>query len=279
MKGQLSIKKTLSADIQEGVCSYLANESGLSKSRIKDAMTKGALWLSTGRGTKKRFRKASANLPAGSTLELYYDELLLQKTPPPAKLLADFTRYSLWYKPSGLLSQGTMYGDHCALLRQAEQHFNLKRQVFLIHRLDLETSGLILIAHTKAAAAALSELFQSGKITKNYRAEITGRPAQDKGTIALPLDGKTAITEYEIMGYDPETDSSTVFITIRTGRLHQIRRHFEMIGHPVAGDPKYGKNNKNKDGLKLSATGLHFVCPLTRKPQNFNLESFPSAQL
>lgn len=61
---------------------------------------------------------------------------------------------------------------------------------------------------------------------------------------------------------DPATDISTVRIVMGSGKKHQIRRHFEMIGHPLMGDPRYGQNNKNSTGLQLIATGLEFQCPL-----------------
>ena len=79
--------------------------------------------------------------------------------------------------------------------------------------------------------------------------------------IDRPVDGKSAVTEYTVTGYDPAANTSTVDITIRTGRKHQIRKHFDAIGFPVIGDPRYGKNNKNKSGLKLMATELAFRCP------------------
>ena len=129
----------------------------------------------------------------------------------------------------------------------------------------------MLIAHSKEAAARLSELFQKNLILKKYRVEVLGDLAGRcrKGTIDLPLDGKTANTEYEFESYDPASNTSTADVTIRTGRLHQIRRHFDMIGFPVKGDPKYGKGNKNKEGMKLVAYALQFVCPFKREEVRF----------
>ncbi|HLT22061.1 MAG TPA: hypothetical protein VKZ84_01395, partial [Bacteriovoracaceae bacterium] len=66
---------------------------------------------------------------------------------------------------------------------------------------------------------------------------------------------------------------SLVEVEIKTGRLHQIRKHFEMIGHPVLGDPKYGKGNKNKDGLKLQAYALEFRDPFDRQKKSFQAPS------
>jgi tRNA pseudouridine32 synthase/23S rRNA pseudouridine746 synthase len=87
------------------------------------------------------------------------------------------------------------------------------------------------------------------------------------------LDGKSALTEIAVDHYDQETFTSKVYIVIRTGRKHQIRRHFEMIGHPVMGDPRYGEGNKNKEGMQLAATALEFQCPFNKKKLVFEYTS------
>ncbi|MBN2654232.1 MAG: RluA family pseudouridine synthase [Nitrospirae bacterium] len=247
-------------------------QTGLSKSRVKDAMNKGAFWIR--RGTKlKRHRKASAILKQGDCVEFYYDPALLAIKPPEACLVADIQRYSVWFKPAGLMAQGTMYGDHCSLLRQADLHFGSKREVFLVHRLDREASGLMIIGHTKEAAAKMSLLFQQNMIEKLYRVEVLGdiRGHAEKSRIDILIDGKTAVTDYEFISYDSCANSSLLDVRIATGRLHQIRRHFDMLGYPVIGDPKYGHGNKNREGMKLSAVELKFICPFTKKEACFRI--------
>ena len=260
------------------VCDLLSSETGLSKSKIKDAMNKGALWVGKekvqgGRiGKLRRLRKATSMLHAGMRIEFHYDENLLALKPPQARLLEDLREYSVWHKPAGLMAQGTMYGDHCSLLRQVEIYFGNSREFFLVHRLDREAVGLMLIAHTKKAAAELSEIFRNNLIIKKYRVEVLGNLAEkgSKGAIDLSLDGKTALTEYEIESYNPASDTSIVDVTIKTGRLHQIRRHFDMIAFPVMGDPKYGQWNKNRKGMKLVAYSLRFTCPIRNTDVEYN---------
>lgn len=255
------------------VCDLLAERSGLSKAKIKDAMIKGAVWLKAKRGGLKRLRRATTQVRAGDYIELYYDKKLLSLKPPAAKCFSDMTHYSVWYKPVGLLAQGTKYGDHCSLQRQAEYFFGLRRKIFPVHRIDRETSGLMLLAHSSEAAARLSELFRENRIVKRYRAEVLGKFENErrKGAIQIPLDGKPSLTEYEVESYQPSDDTSSVNIVIRTGRLHQIRRHFDMIGHPVIGDPAYGRGNKNREGMKLSALSLRFRCPFHNREVEFSL--------
>ena len=253
-------------------CDLIAARAGLAKSRVKDAMCKGAVWLTGKRGGRKRLRKATAQLRPGDVLELSYDPRLLAVKPPVAQCLHDGGQYSVWLKPAGLLSQGTDYGDHCSLVRQVEVHFWLKRPVLPVHRLDREAAGLMILAHSKAAAAKLSQLLQDNAIDKQYRVTVLGHPIPEQGVIELPLDNKPAITCYALTSYDSAGNTSVVEVTLKTGRLHQIRRHFAMLGHPVLGDPKYGVGNKNTTGMELVAHRLTFRCPFTRKEVCISLD-------
>jgi tRNA pseudouridine32 synthase/23S rRNA pseudouridine746 synthase len=264
--------KTTHAGQAVKACDLLAAQTGLSKLKVKDAMNKGAVWIKKS-GKMQRLRKATAMVYPGVHLEIHYDGRLLSLKPPEPRLVADRTHYSVWYKPAGLMAQGSMFGDHCSLLRQAELFFRGTRKVFLVHRIDREADGLMLIAHTREAAAKLSELFQKNRVIKRYQVEVSGNLAEQgkEGTIELPLDAKPAVTEFNTESYDQGMNTSVVQVTIKTGRLHQIRRHFEMIGHPVIGDPKYGKENKNREGMKLTATALKFLCPFQNREVEFQI--------
>ncbi len=253
---------------EETAVNFLARQSGLSKLKIKDAMQKGACFISQGRKTR-RLRRAKAILKPGQTIALYYDEDILAAKAPEAILLQDLQDYSLWYKPAGVLSQGSKFGDHCAISRQAE--LSLKREVFLVQRLDREASGLMLLAHTRSGAAGLSKLFQDQQIEKHYRVRVKGVPPAE-GTIDAPLDGKEAHTRFRLISQ--QVSSATLEVSIRGGRLHQIRRHLASINHPVLGDPRYGQNNSCPDGLQLVASGLKFKCPLNGQRRNFALDNY-----
>jgi tRNA pseudouridine32 synthase/23S rRNA pseudouridine746 synthase len=252
---------------------FLVAASGLSKTKVKDAMNKGAVWIKRTKGKPNRLRTATAALRPGDQLELYYDAELLAKKPPVANRVADRQNYSIWLKPAGLLAQGTMYGDHCSLMRQADLFFGLQREIFLVHRLDREAVGLMVLAHSSQAAAAFSEIFRNNLIIKKYRTEVRGdlRKKAPQGTIDIPLDNKPAVTAYEVESYNAETDTTLVSVIIKTGRLHQIRRHFDMIGFPVIGDPRYGTDNKNASGMKLEAVSLSFRCPFLKKEVEYKI--------
>ncbi len=226
-------------------------------------MNKGACWLCRKGEKRVRLRKATYALKKGDVLELHYDPKVLSADAPPADCLKDFKHYSLWFKPANLLTQGTDYGDHGSLLRQVEIHFNPRREAYPVHRLDREAAGLLLVAHSRQAAARLSLLFAGHDVIKRYRVEVLGLPATDEGLIDIPLDGKDALTRYRVIARHPETNTSVLMAEIETGRLHQIRRHLAAIGHPVMGDPRHGEGNKDGKPMRLVACELQWRCPFT----------------
>mgnify|MGYP002064804145 CR=1 FL=1 len=267
------LTRTVGADDPATACEFLAAFTPLSKSRIKDAMAKGAVWLKKSKRGQQRIRRASTGLGPGDRISIYYNSALLAITPPRPQLISDQKRFSVWLKPAGLLSQGTKYGDHCALLRQVEQEYRSQRKVYLVHRLDREVSGLVLLAHNKTAAARISDLFQKQHIVKRYAARVRGNPAESMpgGVIAIDLDGKAATTEFRVEIYESATDTSTVQIVMGSGRKHQIRRHLAELGYPIMGDRLYGAGVYDGVDLQLTAYLLAFQCPVADNRVEYRL--------
>ena len=250
----------------------IASQSGLSRERIKDAMNKGAVWLKRKGSGRRRLRKATFLLGKGDIIELHYDPRVLSDKPPSASCLKDYGDYSIWFKPSGLLTQGTNFGDHSTLLRQAELYYKLKRKVYPVHRLDREAEGLVMIAHSGYAAAQLSRLFAEHKVVKRYRVEVFGLPEKSEGVIEDPIDGRPAVSRYRVIALNPEEGSSTLLVEIETGRMHQIRRHLAGAGLPVMGDPRYGTGNRDGRPMRLIACCLCWRCPMTGEERMCSLE-------
>ena len=265
--GRVVLSRTLVIENDAGLSATdaLAAATGLPKLRIKDAMAKGAVWLQRGTRKPQRLRRVTTELARGDRLSLYYDSAVLASDPPAAALVADHKRYSVWRKPAGLLVEGSRFGDHATLARQIDQHFGGRREVHLVHRLDLEASGLVLAAHSSGATAKLSALFQQRTIDKRYRVTVRGAPGPEGhyGRSEAPLDGKPAVTEFRVEAVDADTRTATLEIRMLSGRYHQIRRHLCDLGHPVMGDPRYGTNNRDPAGLQLAAIGLSFEDPWT----------------
>ncbi len=253
------------------VVDALAAATGLSKQRIKQVMHKGALWLQRD-GSVRRLRRASTVLKPGDVLHLYYDEQILARQAPAARLIADEGDYSVWDKPPGMYSQGTKWGDHCSIARWVEQHLQPERPAFLVHRLDRAASGLILIAHRKRVAAALARMFRERRMEKHYRAGVRGHFPDHPAVLLIeaPINGRPARSLVRLLGYEQDTDQSLLDVEIETGRKHQIRRHLAALGFPILGDRLYGDRKADRD-LQLTAVSLAFRCPLTGEPRCYRL--------
>ncbi len=260
----------------------LSQTSSLSKQKIKQAMQKGCVWLEkpSGENAQKqytqRLRRAKKILSIGDVLHFYYDETVLNSEPSEAILISDQGDYSIWNKPSGMLSQGSKWGDHCTINRWAETHLKPERPAFIVHRLDRAASGLIIIAHKKQIASAFSKMFQSHEIEKHYRVSVEGdfskvmTDAETRKTIKSDIGYKHAVSHCRLVAYDENSNESILDVEIETGRKHQIRKHLAELKFPVVGDRLYG-SGKNSVDLKLQAVLLRFFCPVSGDKQLFEL--------
>ena len=201
-------------------------------------------------------------------------------------------------KPAGLLVQALRHGREPSVeailtdyVRKGQ--WKSRKQAYLVHRLDRETSGVMMVAKTES----VQEYFRSNwnELTeKTYLVRVEGTLAADHGVLESFLyedadlfvrstpdktKGKFARTEWRVVGTDPAagTDPTTlVEAVLKTGRKNQIRVQFADIGHPVVGDAKYGHGTRGQ-ALCLHAWKLKFVHPHTRRPLAF--ESPPPSYL
>lgn len=247
-------------------------ESGLSRQKLKQVMQKGAIWL-TRKGHTRRVRRAETELKTDDRLHLYYDAAILQLEPSIPELVADEGEYSIWYKPYGVLCQGSKWGDHCTIQRWVEGHIQPQRPVFIVHRLDRAATGLIILAHSKNMATAFSHLFRQRKIVKRYRVIVEGEfPPSKTITVDQPVDDKWACSHLSRVEYDRESHRSLLDIRIETGRKHQIRRHCAGLGFPVVGDRLHGCAPADSEDLQLCAWQLEFICPLSGQNKHYQLD-------
>jgi tRNA pseudouridine32 synthase/23S rRNA pseudouridine746 synthase len=253
----------------------LQASSQLSRSELKRALKNGAVRLNRQGYRNRRIRKASFSLHPGDAVLLCYDKALLRKTADTPVIIHHHSDYSIWYKPPGMVTQGTCYGDHLSLLRIVEQHLNLYNRIFLVHRLDREARGLVMLAHSKKSCEAISRQFREKTIEKKYWAQVVGAltPEGKCFEINHALDGKKSITIITIGRYCRQTDTTDIFINLKTGRYHQIRRHLAAINYPLVGDRKYGFPGRGTKGLQLCAYQLSYKEPKNDSRQLITLPS------
>ncbi|MFQ5643081.1 MAG: pseudouridine synthase [Thiogranum sp.] len=187
-------------------------------------------------------------------------------------------------KPSGLLSvpgRGASRQDCMATRVQAGYPGALT-----VHRLDMETSGLMVMALDKPVQRKLSLLFQDRVVQKRYIAVVDGCMQSSRGEIDLPLvadwpnrprqkvdrvNGKPSTTRFRVVGRDRDNNSTRVELRPVTGRTHQLRVHLRALGHGILGDRLYADGNAatRSDRLMLHADSLAFPHPHTREPMKF----------
>ncbi|MBT7608322.1 MAG: RluA family pseudouridine synthase [Bacteriovoracaceae bacterium] len=235
----------------------LAEKSNLSKSLIKKLMMYGAVHQ-TYKKKRKRIRKAKTKLNLGDVVECYFDPKIPLDHDYEFTPLYETKHYGIYLKPAGILSQGTDYGDKSSIFRHVEK---LRKKAYLVNRLDKETEGLVIVAYDSRTQNFFQEMWKKG-VTKKYQAIVLGE-LEEKGTFDFKINTKESTTHYECI--KTIDNKSYVDISIETGRKHQIRIHFSKAGFPVIGDPKYGKGNKNRDGLQLISYLLEFTDPYTNK--------------
>jgi 23S rRNA pseudouridine1911/1915/1917 synthase len=152
----------------------------------------------------------------------------------------------------------------------------------IVHRIDKDTSGLLVVAKHNAAHEVLSEALKQHEIQREYIAIVHGVLDHDQGKIDAPVgrsvhnrllmdvvkDGKRAVTHFEVV--ERFAKHTLVRCRLETGRTHQIRVHFKYIGFPVVGDPQYGPKKESSDtGQYLHAIALAFLHPMSKQPLRF----------
>lgn len=179
-------------------------------------------------------------------------------------------------KPSGLLSvPGRGSGKQDCLISRVQRDYP---DALIVHRLDCDTSGLLVLAHGKEMHRRLSIAFQERQVDKRYVALVDGALEPETGTVDLPLivdwpnrplhivdftHGKPSQTHYRVVGYDAARHCSRVDLTPETGRTHQLRVHMQALGHPILGDSLYASAEARgkADRLLLHAEWLAFAHP------------------
>lgn len=187
-------------------------------------------------------------------------------------------------KPSGLLTtEGRAFGMEDCLLSRARQRWP---DVLPVHRLDMDTSGIVLFARSEDVQSAAAKQFEARRVTKTYIARVAGRLEPEFGNINLPIrkdyenrpihevhpDGKPSRTLWQVERY--EEDATRVKLTPVTGRTHQLRVHMAYRSNPIIGDRLYAPDDvlARSDRLQLHAASIALRHPITGEGVTYSAE-------
>ncbi|MDD3014100.1 MAG: RluA family pseudouridine synthase [Candidatus Gastranaerophilales bacterium] len=228
----------------------------------------------------------TVNIPEAKPLELTSENI-------PLDIRFEDVNMIVVNKPAGMLTHPTSIEKEHTLVNALLYHCQGKLSGIngimrpgILHRLDRDTSGLLMIAKNDYAHQFLSDQIKTKTARRQYLAILHGVIKEDTGTINEPIDrhltqrhkmgvvegGKSAVTHWKVI---ERFDNSTfIEATLETGRTHQIRVHFSHIHHPVAGDPLYGGNNINikLHGQALQAYRLTFINPTDKEKMTIEIE-------
>lgn len=266
----------------------------LSRARIQSLIKDGHI-LVDGRTTT-----AHQKLRTGQSIQLHIPEPVLPSAAPediPLSIVFEDAHILVLNKPAGLVvhpaaghASGTLVN---ALLNHCKDLAGIGGTLRpgIVHRLDKDTSGLMVVAKSDRAMAGLIRQFKNGEIQKTYLALVRGIPTPRAGHIqtligrdprhrkkmsATPAHGRPALSDYAVA--KEFQDAALVRVTLHTGRTHQIRVHMTHIGHPILGDPVYGGRRSQWRGpdeagrltrQMLHAAILGFTHPVTGKTMTF----------
>ncbi|EPB6162466.1 TPA: RluA family pseudouridine synthase [Streptococcus pyogenes] len=267
----------------------LADLSLLSRGQANDQIKQGLVLVN---GQQK---KAKYTVQAGDVIcfELPKEEVLeYQAQNIPLDIIYEDDALAIINKPQGMVvhpsaghPSGTMVN---ALMYHIKDLSSINGVVRpgIVHRIDKDTSGLLMVAKTDAAHQALAEELKAKKSLRKYLAIVHGNLPNDRGMIEAPIGrsekdrkkqavtakGKEAVTRFTVL--ERFGDYSLVELQLETGRTHQIRVHMAYIGHPVAGDPLYGpRKTLSGHGQFLHAKTLGLTHPMTGKEMIFTVEA------
>ena len=278
-------KIVVNKDIGSRLDSYIAsNIDGITRATVQRLLDEDNILVNS----KKA--KNSYKVRQGDIIEINIPEVKETSIEPqdiPIEVVYEDNDIIVVNKPKGLVvhpangnPDGTLVNAVLNICKDSLSGIGGEKRPGIVHRLDKDTSGLLIVAKNDQAHLNMSEQIKDRKVTKKYIALVKGIINEDEATISMPIarskkdrkkmavdkDGKEAVTHFKVLKrYNNKY--TLLEIKIDTGRTHQIRVHMSQIGHPVVGDEVYS-NGKNEFGVKgqmLHAKSLDFCHPITGK--------------
>ena len=256
---------------------YLVNNIDMPSKKIKEYLTHGSIYVNNNRTTKY-------NYPVYSGNTIIIDTKSKNKVILPFEILFEDEHIIVVNKPSGLLTIATdneKYNTLYHIVRNYLVSKNKNNRIFIVHRLDKDTSGVIIFAKDERTKNMLQDNWNDYVKLREYICVVHGKlegnnrltdkiKRLDNGNSIISSDGKEAILDYETVLYNKDKDCTLVKIHLLTGRHHQIRVQFSNIGHALLGDHRYSVGEENYP-IALYAYKLEFVHPVKKEMMRFQL--------
>ena len=288
-----SVLKKLKLELEktERLDKVLTGELGLSRTTIQIWLTAGLI-SDNGEVVKSNYKAHSGD--EVTILQKEEETITIQPENIPLDIVFEDDSLIVVNKPSGMVvhpSKGHYSGTlvNALLYHSNSLSDSTSEEIYrpgLVHRIDKDTSGLLVIAKNNDVHQKLAEQIAENKMNREYIAIVDGHFAHETGVVDAPLSrhqtnrlkrvvekgGKNAITHFEVL--DSFSNYSLVSCRLETGRTHQIRAHMEFIKHPIVNDPLYHPKGKNTTefGQFLHARTLSFTHPVTGETLNFEVE-------
>ena len=256
---------------EDELLEFLYQNLDMPKKRIKQYLDHGSVYVNNNKVTQYNYRVLPGMKIVVSTSN--------QKTIFPFDILFEDEHIIAVNKPSGLLTIATSKEKEKTLYHIVREYLiskNKNAKVFIVHRLDKDTSGIIILAKDEKTKNILQKNWNEYVKIREYVAVVLGNLEQKSGTIIQKLketktnyvyasknDGKEAITNYQVI--KENNNYSLLSINIETGRKNQIRVALSTINHPIVGDKKYGTQQEKRSRLFLHANRLKFYHPYLKK--------------
>lgn len=274
---------TLRATKEAELMQFLMEKmGGMSRTSVKLMLSRRQVYVNEHIETKYNY-----TLKEGDTIRIQSGIAQQELQHPKLKLIYEDDYIAIVDKKEGLLTMATHRESHettaYSILKNHLKKANPRAELYTVHRLDRETSGVLMFAKTKAIQQALQENWHQVVTKRLYCALVEGCPQHTEDTItswltenkkslrvsSSPTDngGQKAVTHYKVTKTNGAY--SLLEVQLETGRKNQIRVHMAEIGHPVVGDKKYGKGLSSIKRIGLHAQILEFIHPVTHKKVRF----------